>query len=263
MRPARLGAVSYLNTRPLVRGLEARPDLFTLRFDVPSVCAALLHANAVDVGLIPAVEYLQGDYVIVPGVAIGSDGPVWSVAVYTQVPVHRIRTLAIDTSSRTSAALTKILCARHWGIAPSFTPAAPDVRAMLASADAALVIGDPALEIAPDAVGAQKIDLGEAWRAMTGLPFVYAVWAGRPGAVDQEQVTGLQAARDLGVREVSTIASEVSGGDPARERLALGYLRDTLRYGLGDREVTGLQRFHALAGELGLAPMIRPLRFFP
>jgi chorismate dehydratase len=262
MRPAVLGAVSYLNTKPLVRGLETRPDLFTVRFDVPSVCAALLHDGRVDVGLIPAVEYLRGDYAIVPDLAIGSDGVVDSVAVFTRVPITQVRTLALDTSSRTSVALTKILCARHWGIAPTFTPAAPDVRAMLAHADAALVIGDPALDIDPAALGAAKVDLGLEWKAMTGLPFVYAVWAGRTGAVDHEQVDALQAARDLGVREAAAIARETAAGDPAAEARALVYLRDTLEYGLGDREVAGLERFHALAVELALAPAARPLRFF-
>jgi chorismate dehydratase len=185
-----------------------------------------------------------------------------SVAVFTRVPVTQIRTLALDTSSRTSVALTKILCARHWGVAPAFIPAAPDVRAMLADADAALVIGDPALEIDPGPLGAAKVDLGLEWQAMTGLPFVYAVWTGRDGAVDHEQVAALQAARDRGVREVAAIAREAAAGDRASEARALVYLRDTLKYGLGDREIAGLERFHALAVELGLAPAARSLRFF-
>lgn len=262
MRPARLGAVSYLNTKPLVRGLDARPDLFSVRFDVPSLCATLLHDGQVDLGLIPAIEYLRGDYRVVPDVAIGSDGPVRSVAVFTTVPIERVRTLALDTSSRTSVALTRILCARHWGISPVFTPAAPDVRAMLHGADAALVIGDPALVIDPDALGATKLDLGEAWRAMTGLPFVYAVWAGRSGAVDEEQVAALQAARALGERDAAAIAREVAAGDAAVEQRALGYLRDTLKYGLGAREIAGLEQFHALAVAVGVAPAVRPLGFF-
>jgi chorismate dehydratase len=262
MRPARVGAVSYLNTRPLVRGLDARPGLFTVRFDVPSVCAALLHDGGVDVGLIPAVEYLRGDYAIVPDVAIGSDGLVLSVAIFSKVPIEQVRTLALDTSSRTSAVLTRVLCARHWGIAPRFTAADPDLTAMLSANDAALVIGDNALEIDPASLEAIKIDLGAAWQAMTGLPFVYAVWAGRPDALDDEQVTALQAARARGERDVEDIAREVADGDPALERRVLSYLRDTLRYGLGAREIAGLERFHALGVELGLAPAARPLRFY-
>lgn len=262
MRPARLGAVSYLNTRPLVRGLDTRPDLFTVRFDVPSVCASLLHAGQVDLGLIPAVEYLHGDYALVPGIAIGSDGPVRSVAVFSRVPIEQVQSLALDTSSRTSVALTRILCARLWDIAPTFLQAAPDLRAMLDRADAALVIGDPALDVDAPGMGVVKTDLGDAWRTLTGLPFVYAAWTGRDGAVDAEQVAVLSAARDRGVAEAADIAREVAGGDAALERRAVGYLRDTLKYGLGDREAAGLERFHALAVELGLASGVRPLRFF-
>lgn len=262
MRPARVGAVSYLNTRPLVRGLDARPDLFAIRFDVPSLCATLLHEGSVDVGLIPAVEYLNGDYAIVPGVAIGSDGPVDSVAIFTTVPIEQVRTLALDTSSRTSVALTKVLCARHWGIAPEFTPAAPAVTAMLSRADAALVIGDPALRIDAARLGTTKIDLGLAWQAMTGLPFVYAAWVGRPGILDTEQTTAFQAARARGEHDVAEIAREVANGDADEERRVLVYLRDTLKYGLGEREIAGLDRFHRLAVEVGIAPAARPLRFF-
>ncbi len=107
MRRLRLGAVSYLNTKPLVYGLEAHRDLFSVRYDVPSQCAALLHQGHVDLGLIPSIEYLRGDYAMVPDVAIGSNGPIASVAIFTRVPIDQIRTLALDTSSRTSVALTK------------------------------------------------------------------------------------------------------------------------------------------------------------
>ncbi len=151
MSIVRLGAVSYLNTKPLVHGLDRRSDLFTLRFDVPAQCAALLHEGRIDLGLIPAIEYLRGDYRIVPGVAIGSDGQIASVAMFSKVPVDRIATLALDISSRTSVALTRILCARRWHIAPKLVPAEPDLRSMLARADAALVIGDPALDDRPAA----------------------------------------------------------------------------------------------------------------
>jgi chorismate dehydratase len=262
MKPARLGAVSYLNTRPLVRGLDRRPDLFTIRFDVPSVCASLLHEGRVDLGLIPAIEYLRGDYAMVPDLAIGSDGPVLSVAIFSSVSIDQVRTLALDLSSRTSVALTRILCARLWDIQPVFIPSEPDIRAMLTSADAALVIGDPALAIDPAGLGATKIDLGEAWKSLTGLPFVYATWSGRDGAVDHEQVAALKQARQRGVQEAAVIAREVAGGDDLAAARAHSYLRDTLKYGLGDRELAGLERFHMLAVELGLASTRRPLRFF-
>jgi chorismate dehydratase len=262
MTQVRLGAVSYLNTRPLVFGLEARPDLFEVRFDVPAQCAALLHENRIDLGLIPAIEYLRGEYRMVPGVAIASDGPVASVAVFSRVPVEQIARLALDISSRTSVALTRILCARRWHIAPKLMPAEPDIRAMLSRADAALIIGDPALTIDADSLGVVKIDLGSEWQALTGLPFVYAAWTGRDAACGPEHVEALNAARRAGEAHVDDIAGAEANGDPERQAAIAAYLRDNLRFGLGDREVAGLRRFHELAAEQGLVPGLRELRFY-
>jgi chorismate dehydratase len=262
MIPVRLGAVSYLNTKPLVEGLEARPDLFSVRFDVPAQCAALLHEGRIDVGLIPAVEYLRGDYRIVPDIAIGSDGPVASVALFTKVPLGDIRTLALDISSRTSVALTRILCAVKWKIAPKLIANEPNMRAMLARADAALVIGDLALDIDPVATGVTKVDLGSEWREFTELPFVYAMWSGREGVVAAAHVAELQATRHRGEAAVAQIAERVGGGDPRRVERVQHYLRDNLKYALGEREIAGLRRFHQLAAEQGLVPGLRPLRFY-
>ena len=184
MKRLRLGAVAYLNARPLVHGLDKRQDVFALRFDPPSCCAVLLHEDAIDVGMIPAIEYCRGpEYRIVPGMAIISKRTVASVALFTKVPVAEIRTIAADTSSRTSNALLRILCAERFGIQPEFQPMAPDPDAMFAACDAALIIGDPALYLDPAEAGVEKIDLGEHWTDMTGLPFVWAFWAGRPGVV--------------------------------------------------------------------------------
>jgi len=260
--PLRLGAVSYLNTKPLVYGLDAYPDQFDVRFDVPAKCAELLHDDKVDLGLIPAIEYLRGDYAIVPGISIASFGDVATVAVFTRKPMDQVETLALDLSSRTSVALTRVLCAKRWGIAPKFTPAEPNLERMLQGADAALVIGDPAFEIDPARLGTTKIDLGGEWNALTGLPFVYAMWVGRPGAASPGQCRRLQAARDRGVAHAADLAAEVAEGDPAREKQALHYLRDNLKYGLGEREAQGLRRFHELAAEIGLVPSLQPLRFY-
>lgn len=262
MMRLRLGAVSYLNTKPLVFGLESHRDLFAVRYDLPSQCAKLLHQGHVDLGLIPSVEYLRGDYAMVPDVAIGSHGPIASVAIFTRVPIDQVRTLALDTSSRTSVALTKILCAKRWQIEPTLVPLGPNLTAMLAKADAALLIGDPALELDPAAHGVTKIDLGTEWHALTRLPFVYAVWAGRQGIATQEHCAGLQAARDQGVASVESIARASARGDAARESRALQYLRDNLKYGLGAAEVAGLLQFHLWAVQLRLAPQLKPLRFF-
>jgi chorismate dehydratase len=261
-KPLRLGAVSYLNTRPLVYGLDARPDQFTVRFDVPSQCAARLEQGEVDLGLVPTIEYLRGDYRFVPDVAIVSDGPVASVAIFSRVPIDRVRTLALDTSSRTSVALTRILCARHWRIAPTFRPAAPDLDRMLADADAALVIGDLALASDASRLDAAKIDLGEIWKAFTGLPFVYAAWTGRPGAATPEQCAALGEARDRGVNALDEIARHAAAGDAALAPRLYRYLRDNLSYRFGDAEAAGLARFLELAVELGLAGAARSLAFY-
>jgi chorismate dehydratase len=262
VNPVRLGAVSYLNTKPLVEGLDERTDLFALRFDLPAQCAALLHEGRIDVGLIPAIEYLRGDYRIVPDIAIASDGPVASVAVFSRVPVEKIETLALDISSRTSVALTRVLSAAKWGIKPKLTPHEPDLRAMLARADAALVIGDPALEIDADAIGVEKIDLGSEWKTLTGLPFVYAMWSGREGVIGPSHIAELQAARDRGVNAIPAIARRFAGADGRRVAMVEQYLRDNLKYPLGEREIAGLRRFHELSADQGLVPGLRPLRFY-
>ncbi|MBY0494407.1 MAG: menaquinone biosynthesis protein [Cyanobacteria bacterium] len=263
MKPLRLGAVSYLNTKPLVYGLDAHPDQFDVRFDVPSKCAELLHEGRVDLGLIPAIEYLRGHYTIVPDISIASDGAVATVAVFTRKPIRDVQTIALDLSSRTSVALTRVLCAKHWHITPKFTPAAPDLDAMLHRADAALVIGDPAFDIDPAKHHVTKIDLGAEWKALTGLPFVYAMWVGRPGAASAAQCAALRQARDAGVAHLPKIARQVGNGNATLEQRALEYLRDNLKYGLGHAEQAGLARFHELAAEIGVVPGLEPLRFYP
>jgi len=259
----RIGAVGYLNARPLTWALDRHPERWEVRYDVPSVCAALLHGGQVDLGLIPSVEYLQSpDYCFVPGVGIGSQGPVASVALYTRVPIDRVRTLALDTSSRTSVALTRVLCRHRFDIAPVFVQHGPDLAAMTRSCDAGLLIGDPAFDADHASLGLQKIDLGEEWTAMTGLPFIYAAWTGRRGSIGPDEVHALQEAQAEGVRSVEAIAAEYGRGDAAVAARASIYLRDNVRYGLGAVEAAGLQRFLDYAADLGLAPGRRPLEFF-
>ena len=248
MKIVRLGAVDYLNARPLVYGLEMRSDVFSLRFDVPSKCAALLHEGSIDLGLIPSIEYLRGPgYRIVPGAGIISEGAVASVALFTTVPVGSIRSIAADTSSRTSNALLRVLCLERFGIDPVFEPMAPDPARMLRQCDAALVIGDPALFLDYVALGADKIDLGEQWSSMTGLPFVWAFWAGRPGALPPGAVAALLAARDAGIVASDGIATAYCG--PERAARGIAYLRENMRYTLGEREQAGLRRFYELAAK--------------
>ena len=263
MAPMRMGAVGYLNARPLTWTLDRSPERWQVRYDLPSVCARLLHDGEVDLGLVPSIEYLRSDeYRFVPGVGIGSRGPVASVALFTRRPVGEIRHIALDTSSRTSVALIRILCHHRFRIQPEFAPYGPDLTAMVRDYDAALLIGDPALDADPQQRGVTKIDLGAEWTAMTGLPFVYAAWTGRGGAVPQDAVRLLQDAQAEGVASYDAIAAEYGKGDAAAAHRALAYLRDNMRYGLGPDEAAGLQMFFDYAAELGIAPRRRQLEFF-
>ena len=300
MTRVRLGAVGYLNARPHVFGLE-RMHRFDLRFDVPSQCAALLHDAEIDVGLIPSIEYLHGSYAIVPDVAIASRGPVSSVMLYTTRPLAEVRSIALDTSSRTSVALTRILCAREFHIHPKFEPHGPDLESMLAHNDAALIIGDQALFADASQLTVHRrqstalrepststphrsregqlstlgqlstvncqlpietIDLGDVWTRMTGLPFVYAFWAGRPEVLTRDDVLALQQARDAGVDRIDEIVRQYFPGEPARQEIGVRYLRDNIKYHLGPEERAGLELFYRYAAEAHVVPGTQELRFY-
>jgi predicted solute-binding protein len=259
--PVRLGAVSYLNVRPLVFGLDRRPEV-RLRFDVPSVCARLLETGEIDLGMVPSITHLArpADR-LVPGVCIASDGPVESVALFLRVPMRDVRTLALDTSSHTSAALTRILCARRFGIAPSFVPASPDLSAMLAGADAALLIGDPGLFTDHRALGLEKVDLGLAWTDMTALPFVWAFWAGQPDAAPPAVVRLLQDAAQAGRAHLDEIATAYTTV-PAWQDLGRRYLRENLVFDFDARAQDGLRAYYREALALGVATGEPRLDFF-
>jgi len=267
MNTVRVGAVGYLNARPLVYGLDRHPR-FDVRYDIPSECARLLHANETDIGLIPSIEYLRGGpYRIVPDLAIASRGPVASVAIFTTKPIGDVASIAMDTSSRTSVALTRVLCAKHFKINPTFESRGPDLDDMLAHADAALLIGDNALfaeavvrrvRLQPDL---EKIDLGEVWTRFTGLPFVYAFWAGRAGALTADDVEALQKARDEGERRPEQLAREFLEGTPERWDTGGRYLRHNIKYHLGDDERVGLETFYRYAAEVGVVPSAKVPEF--
>ena len=282
MKRARLGAVGYLNARPLVYGLDQRGDLFDLRFDVPSRCATLLHAGEIDLGMIPSIEYLRGPvpYSIVPDLGIISDGDVASVALFTRVPLKQIRRIGLDTSSRTSAGLTRVLCREAWEIEPQFVPIPPEAAARVDDCDAALLIGDPALFLDYAAAGLMKIDLGGEWTRLTGLPFVWAVWAGRPDALAPHHVVALQDARDAGVANSDAIADAYCGHadgsaddplqaaappaahDASRAKAGRAYLRENIQYRLGEREAAGLRRYYDLAATDGIIDAARSVDLY-
>jgi chorismate dehydratase len=262
MSTIRLGAVDYLNARPLVFGLEQRSDLFLLRFDVPSKCAALLHEGAIDIGMIPSIEYLRGHtpYVIVDGMGIVSDGPVASVALFSRTPLDRIASIAIDISSRTSSGLLRVLCRESFGLEPEFVPMAPEIATMITRCDAALLIGDPALYLDASALGLIKVDLGEAWTTLTGLPFVWAFWAGRASGISREARLALMHARDQGVAASDRIADAYCG--PDRAALGRTYLRENIQYTVDDRAAAGLRRYYELAERHGVVDAVSAPAFF-
>jgi predicted solute-binding protein len=272
----RLGAVGYLNARPLVYGLDRQPR-FTVRYDVPSVCASLLHEGGIDVGLIPSIEYLRGGpYRVVPDLAIASRGRVASVTLFTKKPVADVRSIALDTSSRTSVALVRVLCARLFRIQPALESRGPDLDDMLQRCDAALIIGDKALFLDPAGIGSgvpagpsargaqpiHKIDLGDAWLELTGLPFVFAFWAGRPEALTRADVRLLREARDQGAARPEELARAYLADTPEWQALGAQYLRDNIKYHLRDDERAGLDLFYRYAAEAGVVARARPLEFY-
>lgn len=261
-QPVHLGAVEYLNARPLVYGLEMKSDWFSVRFDVPSKCAALLHEGSIDVGMIPSIEYLRGKdaYRIVPGCGIISSGNVASVALFTTKPVEQVHSIAADTSSRTSNGLLRVLCAEAFGIEPTFVPMPPRIDDMLVHCDAALLIGDPALFLDYAARGLFKVDLGAEWVKLTQLPFVWAFWAGRPGVLSAAAVEALVHAKDAGVAASDHVAEAYC--EPEQVAAGQAYLRENIQYTLGEREEAGLRRYYQLAEKHGVVESIRAPEFY-
>jgi chorismate dehydratase len=255
--PVRLGAVSYLNAAPLVYGLAGDPA-FQLTADLPSRVAERLHAGTIDVGMIPSIEYARGDYAIVPGIAIGSRGPVRSVSLYLRGKLDQVRRVALDTSSRTSVALARILIRERLGRDPEYVDRPPNLDAMLREADAALVIGDPALYADTDA---ERLDLGEGWQILTGLPFVFAFWAGRTGVLNAGHVSRLQAALRSGLQDLPRIALSYNGHGAGHAELNESYLRSNIVYALGPEELAGLTEFYRRAHRQGIIPRVPELRF--
>lgn len=253
-RLLRLGAVQYLNTKPLVHGLAtAVPDL---RYDLPSRLADQLASGWLDVALIPTVEVFRGDgYRIVSDACIACRGPVMSVKLFFRTAVHRVATLAVDEGSRTSAALARILLAERFGVHPRIETLPIGSGLGDSAADAVLIIGDRALGRGADAGMFQLAwDLGDEWCRWTGLPFVFAVWAARRGVVAPDLDRVLGAARDAGRANLAAIAA----AEAARHGLTVAqchsYLSDNLHYDLGSREREAVDLFRLLACRLGLAP---------
>ena len=257
----RIGAVSYLNTKPLVYRLVELAPQHELIFDLPSRLADRLAAGELDVGLIPSIEYFQNPgYTIISDACIGCRGPVRSVKLLSRVPLESIHTLALDEGSRTSVALVQILLKERFGLSPRLVPFPIDVSPESIAADALLMIGDRAMH-PPTGEYVAQWDLGDVWCRWSELPFVFAMWVARqePALCRQrplwrsmlgELATILSTARDFGVANVEQIARD----EHARYGLAyddcLTYLRDHLHFTLGPRELAGLKLFEKHAQHL-------------
>ncbi len=247
----RIGAVSYLNSKPLIYGLIKRSDC-SLVLDLPSRLSDGLLAGKFDVGLVPIVTLFDHPkLVIVSDACIACRGPVWSVKLCSKVPADRIKTLGLDEGSRTSAILARILLKRRFGVTPvcESLPIESDWRSP--KTDAVLVIGDRAIE---DTSQFPVVwDIGEEWNCEFGSPFVFAVWAAGPTADLSALGDILSAARDAGLRNMEEIAAEECERYGLNRDRCLSYLKDNLHFRLGEDELRGLDRFYRLAVDAGLA----------
>lgn len=250
----RVGAVSYLNTKPLVYQLDRLAPRAEIVLDLPSRLADDLASDQLDVALIPSIEFFRDpSYTIVSDACIACRGPVLSVKLFSRCPMGRIRTLALDEGSRTSIALTRILLAERHGLTPRVEPLPIDADLGQVTADAALLIGDRAMD-PPRGLFHYQWDLGDEWCRWAELPFVFAMWVARAG-VDCTGLEGaLAEARDAGVAHLAEIAAGEAAAVGLSPGLCLSYLRDNLYFYLGPREQRGLRLFYEHAARLGLAP---------
>jgi chorismate dehydratase len=250
----RIGAVNYLNTKPLIYGLAELLPHAEIVLDIPSRLAESLAAGELDVALIPVIEYFRGNrYRVVPNISIASEGAVLSVTLFSRVPWPQIRRLALDEGSRTSAALTRVLLTYRFGAQAETIPLTMDMEPDSLEVDAVLLIGDRAMRACLPGFDF-AFDLGQEWYQWTGLPFVFAVWAVHPDSDAAGIPEALTEARSRGMANAGRIAQS----EAARLGLDAGfcrrYLSNILDYNLGPRELAGLMHFYELAADLGLAP---------
>jgi chorismate dehydratase len=290
MTKLRISIVEYLNTAPLVWGFTDGPlaGKYDLSFTVPSKCAEALRVGDADVAIIPAIEYQRMENVVLlPEMCVAASGEVRSILVIARKPIELAKRVALDTSSRSSAALVQLLCRNFWGISPEFVPAEPDPAAMLATADAALVIGDPALRIAvkleqlaekkpttgsccggdpseqavPGVDSLYVYDVAHQWREMTARPCVLAVWAARREAVTPELVEDFMASKKFGMANISDIADGASLKLDLPARSLERYLRENIDFLLDAGNIAGLELYYKLCAEAGLIPRVKPIEF--
>jgi len=248
----RIGSVPYLNARPLVDWLERCPPAgVSLQYAIPSVLIEQLLAGELDIAMASTFPTLErSDLHLLPGLGVTTPGAAWSVRLLSRVPIPDIRTLALDTASRSTVVMARIILADRYGVTPECRNLPPDLDLMLAHADAAVLIGD--IGIAVSGEGLIDLDLGAEWHALTGLSFYYAGWVARDPAVLEEAAPLLFEACEHGMARISEIADE----EAARLRLprerCYRYLTEIMRYHTGEGELAGLAEFKRRAEWLGL-----------
>ncbi len=254
-------AVSYLNTVPLVWGMLQGPgsgdgrDVFDLRFALPSECADQLASGEADIGIVPVIEMARQKLAYFPGSGIACHGPVRSILLVSKVPLAEIRTLATDAGSRTSVMLARIILAEKYGAEPKLISLPPDLPSMLGQGDAALVIGDPALRIDPAALPFETLDLGGEWTAMTGLPMVFALWAGRKEIIQERYARAFAGSCRYGLAQVNEIVAREAPARRIGEDLAREYLTRHIVFELAERDYAGLDLFLERAARFESLPM--------
>jgi chorismate dehydratase len=218
-----------------------------LSFSIPSECARQVENGGIQIGLVPVAEIARQRLEIVPGVGIACHGAVRSILLFSRVPWKRVRTLAADLSSRTSVQLARVILRERYGVEPEITEHAPALNEMIAKADAALIIGDPALRIAPEQTGLEWLDLGAEWLALTGLPMVFAAWAGKPPLAIERLRAITVGSYEFGRARINEIVEREHERRGVTATLANRYLREHIRFELGEREQQGLTTFWEMA----------------
>jgi chorismate dehydratase len=238
-----LASVSYFNATPLNFGLSEAENL-RLVLDVPSRLLEMLQSSKADVALLPTIDYqrLEGAQII-PAGAIGCDGPTLTVRIFSRVPIEQIQSLACDGDSHTSVALARIILAERFGIHPEFVDLS---RAGNAANQARLLIGDKVVCQEPRGFEHQ-LDLGAAWKELTGLPFVFAVWTARQGVLLQDVPNQLKRAREQGLAHVQQLVKRYAVPRGWPEAIALQYLRHYLKFDVGEAQLAAMRKFHELA----------------
>jgi chorismate dehydratase len=258
----RVGIVNYLNSKPLAWGFLKghHSALFAPSYHPPALVARLLAEGGLDVGLIPSIEVQRiPGLSVLPDLCIAADREVRSVLLVARTPVEEIRRVAVDHNSRTSAALVRILLAERYGLEPDYVEARPDVDRMLVDCEAALVIGDPALKVDRDRY--RVLDLAAEWKSLTGLPFVFAVWAVRPEVDFPDLAFYFKSSLRFGLANLDSLVREAAAEVGLGSEEIRSYLTENLHFLLREPEREALAEFYRRAHRHGLLPEPRDLIF--